>query len=390
MTKSDSGATPRTRRAFLHNLAAAGGAAVAAPALAGTAWHGASIDSSAALRVGVVPPALRDGLGDSWLAGMRLGLGLGLGLAGAPVNLELAAPASATRQAADSARRMARDGADLVVGSLTPHAASQVALALRATSTPFLNAEAGAQRLHAADYQPNLFQHSLHLWQASYAAGAWAAQNRGRRAATLASFNESGYDTVTAFTLGFESAGGRVVEHAVSRAPGQPQSPRELVAGLRAQAPDFIYVSARGVRAEELLAAAGSLALAAPMARADGAADPAFVQACAGAGVQANAFTLLGYEAGRLILAAAADRRASGEVLGTTLARAAFDGPRGTVRMDADLHATATSAYADRNGAALAWLPVVAERSALAHSGWRHAVSGWTLAYAADLNPTGA
>ncbi len=369
-----------SRRRFLRDAAVAG-AAAAGTVAGGWALRPFAAAGATTVRVAVVPPSFGQGLSASWLNGLRLAF------AGAPaVVVDTAAPALGSLQVAAASRRLALAGADIIVGAVTPQGARDVARALRGTPALFLNAEPGAQILRPGDYEANVFHHSLHLWQANYATGVWAAQAIGSRAATLSAYLESGYDTVAAFAMGFTAGGGQITGETVSHVPGRSQTVNEVLAGLQAGQPDFVYINASGARAEELLEAAPR-ALAAPFARAAGQPDAAFSRAYSQAnGTPADAFALLGYEAGSLILAAREHSRHSGDDLRAGLAEASFDSPRGMLRMDRGSHASTAEAYVDRAGAALPWLAKVSEPVALAHAGWEQAVSGWSLPYATVIN----
>lgn len=376
---------PISRRRFLRNLAVAGGSAavplgVSSVAQAFTlgAPSAFTLGAPSHLRVGLAMPAFgKDGAQTASLV-----QGLRLALAGAPdVTFADAAPGTAMEQVA----ALGRAGADLVIGAVTPHGARHVGAALRGSRTVFLNVEPGAQILRPRDYHAWVFHHTLNLWQANYAAGVQAASARGRRAAILSSYIESGYDTSAAFTAGFESSGGTVVGLAVSHVPGQTATLPQLVSELHAAGADFIYVNASGERAAELLAAVGPNAVAAPFAQ-SGLADTPFANAYLKvAGAAPDAYALLGYEAGNLVLAAASSAQTRGSSLAAALREARFTGPRGSIHMQAGSHATCAGRYVDAGGAALKHLPEIAEAQALAHVGWPLAVSGWTLPYGASF-----
>jgi ABC-type branched-subunit amino acid transport system substrate-binding protein len=211
-----------------------------------------------------------------------------------------------------------------------------------------------------------------------------AAAQRGRRAAILSSYIESGYDSTAAFVAGFESAGGRVADIAVAYVPGSTETPAAQVSRLRGSGADFIYVNASGADAARLMAAAGADAIAAPFALPSSKpATPFAVAYRRATGAEPDAYALLGYEAGSLIQAAAVLRAAQGGSLAAALEQAAIDSPRGKVSMQASTHASRCGVYVDAGGSAINGLPAVDEPRALAHAGWQQAVSGWTLPYGA-------
>ncbi|HWY25266.1 MAG TPA: hypothetical protein VNX47_10130 [Nevskia sp.] len=356
-----------SRRRFLRTLGALAGTAAAAPVLAGESVLAPPFRGD--LRVGVAVPAFgadasRAG---AWLAGLRLALG-----DAAVITTEPAGPYSA--QVAAAAGRLLQCGAQVIVGAVAPTRAREVATMFARSDGVFLNAEPGAQIVRTADGHAKVFHHSLHAWQASYATGVWAATAVGRRAATVASFRESGYDTLTAFQLGLESAGGEVVSQQVSGIPGRQRSDAECIDAARCVASDFVYTAG--------LAADG--AISAPLSRAQGLPDAAFAAHYAQAtGRVADAYALLGYEAGGLLLDAAQQAREQGWSLAHGLAGASVQGPRGLVRMNPVTRTSTAEAFVDAAGARLAQLRTFDERPVLAHPAWRQALSGWIVPYAA-------
>jgi ABC-type branched-subunit amino acid transport system substrate-binding protein len=358
-----------SRRRFLRAFGAVAGAAAATPLFAGESALLAP-SFSGRLRVGVALPAFgeQQHRTTAWLAGLGLALD-----DGAEVEIE---PAGACApEVGAAAVRLLQRNVHVVVGAVTPAYARDVAGAFDGSDAVFLNAEPGAHIVRSTDGHAQVFHHSLHAWQASYATGAWAAGSAGyRRAATVASFRESGYDTLAAFRLGLESAGGAVVSQQVSGIPGRGRSVAECLEAMRCDSPDFVYAAG--------LAAEG--AVSAPLSRTGGKPEAAFAARYGQrTGHAADAYALLGYEAGGLLLDAAQQAREQGLSLSRGLAGAAFQGPRGWVRMNAATRTTTAEAFVDAAGAPLAELRGFDEQRVLAHPAWHLAVSGWAVPYAA-------
>ena len=141
---------------------------------------------------------------------------------------------------------------DALVGALNARAAPRVAALLAEASIPFVALEAGANAPTAAERLPGLVYRTAGYWQASYAAGAWAARQIGRRAHVLTSLYESGYDALHAFGLGLREHGGTVVATTVTRLPGEIPA---AVAALGRTAPDLVYAMYGGAEAVTVLRA---------------------------------------------------------------------------------------------------------------------------------------
>lgn len=366
-----------SRRHFLHALAAFGGSAAVPLGFSSVANAFTNI-ATGKLRIGIALPTL----GGNGVSTASLVNGLQLALAAAPdIRLDIDTKGSDLTRI----NKLSQSGADLIIGAVTPRTARSVGEALSGSHSVFLNVEPGAHLQRARDVHAKVFHHTLQLWQAHYATGV-AAIARGKRAAVLSSFHEAGYDGTSAFIAGFHSVGGTVVSQVVNRAPGQQISPFQSVAELRQRHPDFIYINASGARAVELTHAVGADALPAPFAQTSIAESKFARDYQQTAGRAADAYALLGYESGQLILSAAADRFADHDrSLREALSHVEFASPRGLVRMQPETQTTNATAYVDAGGGILKNLIAISESEARAHAGWSQAVSGWSLPYGAGL-----
>lgn len=238
--------------------------------------------------------------------------------------------------------------------------------------TPFIVNDLGADPLMTGGSRsPFVFSNSFKLWQSMYALGFWAATHIGRRAAVAAAFHEAGYGIVNAFWLGFcEAGGGEVIATEVTHRTTADDDPAEQVRRLRGLEPDLVmafYAGREGVsfaNAWAALGCAGRIPLLAsplmthrywlpqmPVEAIDGmrtafswditARKDRLAEFRETSGVTLDeepaVFTLLGYETG-LLLAAAAGRAGGtpsrGDGWRDALSGVAIDSPRGDVRFD--------------------------------------------------------
>jgi hypothetical protein len=345
------------------------GLAAASPVLNPSLLDRSRRTAGAPLQVGVVLPPYAD---RGWLNGLRLAL------ADAPaVELRLERASGLGSDIAATAQQLAAQGVPLVIGAATPAWSARIGAALGGSDTLFLAVEPGAHLARPEDFHPAVFRHTLHLWQAHCAAGACAVRERGRRAALLASYRESGYDTLTAFAVGVDVAGGTLVDSRIAGVPGRERTVAECAAGLACAAPDFVYVAADHAEANALLAdiSGGIAAPFAAAAPAEAGFRESYRQRWAAA---PDALALLGFETGRLLSAVAATPGTLRDALRT----ARFESPRGALAMDARSQGTQAVAYVDRGGAVLSQLQPIDESAILAHPAWRSAQSGWSVPYA--------
>lgn len=283
-------------------------------------------------------------------------------------------------------------------------------------------ADVGANIPRSGQRSPYIFANSLGYWQASYAFGSWAAQGLGRRALIVSSFYDSGYDTLYGFRLGFERAGGQIVDTLLSHHPTSPSDHlTELMAQIAAAQPDLVYAISSGPDADLFLRAyadaglSGRIPLAGtsftlpehasgvsglpaiPMAlpwsaQLEHPENRAFTTAYAAAtGRQADALALLGYDTAQLLDAIVAkagdphDLAAMQQALEATAVRS----PRGVVTFDPQTRSLLGPLYlgaARQQGGSVRHntyeiLPAVPTNDPQI-AAWRASLpSGWTNAY---------
>jgi branched-chain amino acid transport system substrate-binding protein len=336
-----------SRRALLR---AAGASALA---VAGSALLPDSLAAAgAALGVGVVLP--RAARSPALAAGLLRGLDLALG-GRAPVRVLAAWYEGGQRDAARQVEAMAAGGGvSVVVAAMSRQEAAALGPLLAERGVPLLVADVGATMLRPSWRHPYIFRSSLGHWQSAWALGQWAAANVGRRALIASGFYDSGFDTVHALWSGFEAGGGERPALVVTGGPGAPP---DLGAAARAARADLVLAAYSGpgaarfvggyagsglgglpllgpgpLVADELLPRQGSAALGVRSAS-TWAADRPAARALA-AGVPADEFAALGYDAGRLLGAAVALAGGRAERLRDALAAAAAEGARGPLAFD--------------------------------------------------------
>ncbi|HSW13534.1 MAG TPA: hypothetical protein VLI06_11890 [Solimonas sp.] len=357
-----------SRRRFLQTL----GMAVAGSSAPALAWA----HSRPPLRLTILQPAFAPAQARAWLDGLRLALH-----AEPAIEAEWLTPGAGLQAQFQAIAAAAARGAEIIVTALSPRVLDTAARSLAAQSSLLFNLEAGAQRMNQASSQ--VYGHSLHLWQATAALGLQGVQQYGPRAALLASFRESGYDTTTAFHAGVELAGGVLMAQLVLGIPGTAWRDAQRAQELAASAADFTLVCAHGSELQRLQQLSRGTRLQGPLPERGGAApEAAFVRSFHSRnGYRPDAYALLGLEGG-LLLADAAARRAEGLDLSAALASARVSGPRGELAMDPQQRSTRAPAFVDLRGGRLP-LSVIDETLVFGHQHWAGAVSGWTCVYTA-------
>ena len=240
-----------SRRNFLRTLAVASGAALSLP-LMPMASNAADFTNtmtgtgkSRKWKVGVMLDA-ESAASESLLTGMhhafeRAGA---IGPEGS-IDLIIEDIGSETRRIAPKAKKlMDRDSADVVLAHVNSHTSSRLSRALEAERTVFIEMNAGEIVPNTKSAHPYLFRSTLNLWQAYVALGAWAASIYGKRGAICASFFNSGFGFHSAFSYGFESAGGEIVAIKVTDAPsGVSGTLDEIWDSLRMSNLDVLFAS---------------------------------------------------------------------------------------------------------------------------------------------------
>jgi hypothetical protein len=209
------------RRDFLRSISLSGAAAIAAPTVT------LALSQTKTLKVGLLVP---DGaLGDSFLTGWREAGGV------TPNLLERVSP---TRSARGIVQDWLQRGAvDVIVSAFSAHGAD-VAVQLEGTGVPMLVADFGVNWMRPGSAL--VVRQGTGMARGAFALGQHAARTGTRTAAIVTSSFDAGFDHVQAFRLGFEGAGGRVLETLLLDSSAVPWNPNRLF-DLRA---DGVFVAA--------------------------------------------------------------------------------------------------------------------------------------------------
>lgn len=385
-----------SRRTFLRRFGVAAGALAAGQLItacsdSSTANLTHSVDRTATLMVVSNPAVQKDTLrvgmllpqsqlypaaSTNFRAGMDLLLAQRSG-ADRPISLMAqeygTTPSTALEQAS---AWITNDQVDLIVGSLSSGTAATLHPLLHARQMPLLVSNIGANLTRDDRNSPYIIRNSFSYWQSSWALGRWAAGNLGKRAFVDSSFYDSGYDSLYAFQLGFESAGGAIHSTRVTHLPTDTGELQTLMAEIDQAQPDLVFAAYSGAQAgdfvrayadaglsarvpllgsaflvdESLLSQQGEAALgiktALPWARTlDLPANQTFTSAFQSfSGRPADPFAVLGYDTARLIITAAGNADNT-EQLRQALVGTAFESPRGAVQIDKTLLEISTPLY---------------------------------------------
>jgi branched-chain amino acid transport system substrate-binding protein len=285
--------------------------------------------------------------------------------------------------------------------------------------TPLIVNSVGEHIVTQAEHSPFIFHNSLNYWQSNMATGTWASESLGRKAFIASSFNDSGYDSVLAFSRGFEGNGGEIVGIRTTHMIPDDDGMASLFEAIEEANPDFVYGLYTGNQAVEFVRAysrselGGRVPLAGSAFMVDESILPSHGGAAGGivsaltwsgdlqtpensefttayktrTGRLPSAFSVLGYDSARLISeglrAVEGDASRSVQFIGA-LARAEFDSPRGHVTMNPRTQTTTSPIYLRKVGSSgnqvIARLNQVPETEdlGLSASGMR---SGWKNAY---------
>lgn len=372
-----------TRRAFFKIVGVTSGAIVASQIPGASAARPTAQPPSPGLagaRIGLLLPdsTLHPALGQNLAHGLRLGFARAAAEAGGAAPILIPARiGTGVASAVGAAERLVREErVDLLIGPVSSPLTSRLSPLLQASGALLVVTDAGTSVPRDGELDPNIFHSSLDYWRASWAMGEWAARHLGRRALIASSFYESGYDSLYAFQLGFESAGGSVAETFVSHVPPDGAGWDELIAAIRRARPDLVYALYSGPLATDFVQAYAAAGLAGqiPLAASPFTVDEAFLpdHGPAALGIRSvlpwagglatvenaafvaayreqtgrtpDAFALLGYDTARLV---AAGLQAAGRAGGLrqALAGLRLSSPRGSLRMDAASQQTRSPLY---------------------------------------------
>lgn len=375
-SKSPSNSVLTGRRAFLAAAGACGAAAAGALPLRAARSADPVESWRAEGRIGLLlPPA-------AVAAGLDTALEAGLGAAfeqarrgGADLRIEqvkATAPLAPTALRRAAERLLAEARVDLLVMVAQPGVAAVVAPVFAEAGRCLVAVDGGGCLVRPADQNPHLFHNSLGHWEACWALGRWAARHLPGQGYLLSSGFEAGLDGLRSFRHGLDGAA------VGERGFHMPRTPlRDAPAGLdavasvevaRQAAPGYVAAFLAGREGLEFLRSfqaaglAGRLPLLGPPVLAEAALaagradlldgfvtagtwtpglatpDQRTLEGLVG-GRQAGGFAALGFDTGRLLLAAARDGGGHLRFLREALERAQWQGLAGPRRIDPGSHA---------------------------------------------------
>lgn len=106
---------------------------------------------------------------------------------------------------------------------------------------PLIHVDLGGSVLKKEHLSPYVLHHTLNLWQSTYAAGIYAANNFGKKAAVIASFYDGGYQLSEGFVRGFTNEGGTIVNYYVGPMDYKAETFDGMIQGIEEAKPDVIF-----------------------------------------------------------------------------------------------------------------------------------------------------
>jgi ABC-type branched-chain amino acid transport systems, periplasmic component len=145
------------------------------------------------------------------------------------------------------------NGVDLMVGILGNEVVGQFESLFTQKQVPFVVCNAGEYYPgKSLRDNPYLFFNTLNLFQSSFASGAYASTQYGKRGFIVSSLYDCGYDSVFAFTRGVENNNGAVEETLVMKMNEADFSDR-AISRIKASNPDYVYVLLSGDAARDFI-----------------------------------------------------------------------------------------------------------------------------------------
>lgn len=234
------------RRKFLHTSGMAIGAAFMTPVL--------SLAGYSRLKAGVIvtQSKIYPHLNDNYLAGLQLGLAQS---ANKDIKLVTISGGFSPESTIQSVRRLIEhEGVSVITGMVGTNIPDAVRQIIKENHVLLISSHFGENIIRQEDMDPCIRHNSFNLWQANWAMGAWAAQNAGKKAVIAASFYESGYDALNAFSLGFEYGGGEILETVVNNLPEEMGSQSDVIGIIKSLNPDLVFASYSGWEASAFIA----------------------------------------------------------------------------------------------------------------------------------------
>lgn len=227
------------RRDFLKALGLFAGGAVAAGAIPVPIGL-----RRAPVRIGVLAPRaeLYPSMGDHFAAGLKLAMSS----SGAEI---LVVDAGGTPgRAEEQARQLVKSGKpDVLVAAVNDEMEESLGPIAGKAGIPLVICSMGA-RMRRRRRGDAAIHNSLNHWQSCRALGEWSARHVGGTAMIAMSMLESGYDAHTAFQLGFEAAGGRILDARVTDAPRSVDDAATFAKDVSERKPDVVFACYAGLQ----------------------------------------------------------------------------------------------------------------------------------------------
>ncbi|NNE27170.1 MAG: ABC transporter substrate-binding protein [Saprospiraceae bacterium] len=104
---------------------------------------------------------------------------------------------------------------NLTIAFCGEHQLKELNTLFTAYKKPLLHIDLGGHVQKKEIISPYVLHHTLNLWQSAYAAGVYAANTFGKKAAVAASFYDGGYHLTHGFVSGFTNNGGQIESYYV-------------------------------------------------------------------------------------------------------------------------------------------------------------------------------
>jgi len=211
------------------------------------------------LKIGVLLPAsnIYPAMSENLIAGINLYFDqIGNQTAGHEIVLLPAPIGFGPRSALSRARSLIElENADIVTGIVDMSVNQDLGQLFRDQRCFLIANQLGANLIDPEDINPFVVHNSLDIWKANWVLGQWAARNIGKKAFVVSSFYESGYEALYAFNLGYEQAGGEVVQTMVSHLPTDDKNLRSVLQSIDKSKSDLVFAAYSGEEAVEFVQA---------------------------------------------------------------------------------------------------------------------------------------
>ena len=131
--------------------------------------------------------------------------------------------------------------ADVIVAFCSAFHLSALVKTANSYQFPILVVDLGGNVLKGEHFSPWVLHHSLHLCNAAYMAGSYAATHIGKKGAVISSFYDGGYQLPAAFVDGFVENGGEVVYNFVAPMEYKTTDYSSMLEGIQSNEADVLF-----------------------------------------------------------------------------------------------------------------------------------------------------